>query len=563
MVDMNIAKRFQEEAKKDRVKLAVGATVLALLLLAVRFVISQNVDNPFIETFIYTPVLFVFVGVCTCFAFRLIKKMEHDSFGEGMHLIMESVPMPLFMLDQKSKLIYCNNSVLKLFGLSSKEEYYKQFFSFMPEYQADGRRSSEAIDDCLKKAWEEGVVTFNLLQKIPTCKEDTPAQITFVKVFFEGEDHFVGFIKDKRQAFALKKQEEAFRQRAGAIMDASPLLCAVFDKDSNVIEVNKAAEHLFGIPDRQIFVNRFNNFLPETQPDGANSFERSVETLNIALKEGSFRHEFWYQDLNGNPVPAEEFLHRIETDKESLVISFSRDLRDYYREKEKDKMVQQGVQSLSAQLNGHVSEQAAAVTQAAAAIEEMVANVESVTGALSKNAEHVRDLQAASEVGHNDLNDVAVDIRRVAEESESIMEINSVMSSIASQTNLLSMNAAIEAAHAGEAGRGFAVVADEIRKLAESSSNQSKTISTVLKNIKTSIDKITKSTENVLNKFDAIDEGITIVANQEGTMLNAMEEQKHGSKEVLRAISRVSEITTNVKNDAQYLVESNTKILNV
>jgi methyl-accepting chemotaxis protein len=66
------------------------------------------------------------------------------------------------------------------------------------------------------------------------------------------------------------------------------------------------------------------------------------------------------------------------------------------------------------------------------------------------------------------------------------------------------MNAAIEAAHAGEAGKGFAVVAGEIRKLAENSSNQSKTISNVLKKIKESINKITGSTDDVLRKFEAI-----------------------------------------------------------
>jgi len=130
------------------------------------------------------------------------------------------------------------------------------------------------------------------------------------------------------------------------------------------------------------------------------------------------------------------------------------------------------------------------------------------------------------------------------------------MQNIASQTNLLSMNAAIEAAHAGESGRGFAVVANEIRKLAESSAMQSKTISTVLKKIKGSIDTITKSTEEVLKKFDAIDAGVRTVAEQEGSILNAMEEQGHGSQQILQAMGQLNDLTQGVKREAREMVES-------
>jgi methyl-accepting chemotaxis protein len=105
----------------------------------------------------------------------------------------------------------------------------------------------------------------------------------------------------------------------------------------------------------------------------------------------------------------------------------------------------------------------------------------------------------ASEVGRDGLQGVAADIQEIARKSEDLLKINLVMKDITSQINLLSMNVAIEAAHAGEAGKGFAVVADEIRELAESSIEQSKIIGSVLKNIKASIDKITLSTENVLN----------------------------------------------------------------
>jgi len=212
-------------------------------------------------------------------------------------------------------------------------------------------------------------------------------------------------------------------------------------------------------------------------------------------------------------------------------------------------------------LNNHVENQSSNVSQASSAIEEMVANIHSVTETLEKNTDNVKTLKDASEAGRNGLEEMASDIQEIASESEGLMEINSVMENIASQTNLLSMNAAIEAAHAGEAGRGFAVVADEIRKLAENSSEQSKIIGSILKKIKNSIDKVILSTANVNRKFEAIDSNIKIVSEQEENILSAMEEQGKGSKQILDVVSNVNEITRQVKSGSNEMLEGANEVI--
>jgi methyl-accepting chemotaxis protein len=212
-------------------------------------------------------------------------------------------------------------------------------------------------------------------------------------------------------------------------------------------------------------------------------------------------------------------------------------------------------------LNEHITVQADNVAQSSAAIEQMIANIQSVTHTLVKNTANIATLSESSVAGRADLQKVSADIQEIAKESEGLLQINSVLQTIASQTNLLAMNAAIEAAHAGESGQGFAVVADEIRKLAVNSSSQSKTISSVLKKIKTMIDLITKSTGIVLEQFAKIEEEVQTVSNQESQIRNAMEEQGEGSRQILEAVTQLNSVSSLVRKTSSDMTSESKEVL--
>jgi methyl-accepting chemotaxis protein len=222
--------------------------------------------------------------------------------------------------------------------------------------------------------------------------------------------------------------------------------------------------------------------------------------------------------------------------------------------------MEQMIQNIE-RMKGYVEKQAESVSMSSSAIEQMLANIKSVTNTLIKNRDNVLDLNRASDVGRKSLEDTVSDITEISKQSEGLLEINDVMKNIASQTNLLSMNAAIEAAHAGDAGKGFAVVADEIRKLAEDSGSQSVTIGSILIKIKESIDIITESTNNALKNFSAIDNGVKTVSDQENNILIAMEEQNEGSKQILEAISRLNVISRQVKDESFEMHEGGKEII--
>ena len=211
-------------------------------------------------------------------------------------------------------------------------------------------------------------------------------------------------------------------------------------------------------------------------------------------------------------------------------------------------------------LNDSIADQAKCVADSSAAVEEMVSNIRSVTDILEKNSNSVASLGTESELGRAKINESVELSDLIMNQSAGLFEASSIIQNIASQTNLLAVNAAIEAAHAGEAGKGFAVVADEIRKLAEQSNTQGKNIGSQLSELQGIIQNVSDNTKAVQNQFEVIFNLTNKVQEQESVIKNAMDEQNAGSAQVLQSIAEIKTSAELVKENAGVLLNGGKQI---
>lgn len=208
-----------------------------------------------------------------------------------------------------------------------------------------------------------------------------------------------------------------------------------------------------------------------------------------------------------------------------------------------------------------ITDQAASVSEASSSIEEMVGNINSVTQSMEKMAEQFSELLAAAGVGKQAQNDSNGRIQQISERSKALLEANKVIANISSQTNLLAMNAAIEAAHAGDAGRGFSVVADEIRHLAENSAGKSKTIREEINAVQRAIDDVVVSTKGSTEAFERVSELIGETDALVRETHSAMVEQRTGSMQILEALKEMNSITNQVQDGSREMSAGNATVL--
>lgn len=185
---------------------------------------------------------------------------------------------------------------------------------------------------------------------------------------------------------------------------------------------------------------------------------------------------------------------------------------------------------------------------ASSAVTQMIGNIGSISHSIEKMAEEFHVLQDDVHNGILRQREVNEQIQKIEQQSKMLNDANDVISSIADQTSLLAMNAAIEAAHAGEAGKGFAVVADEIRKLSENSSAQSKNIGDQLMSILSSISSVVEASDISDKMFTRVSEKISGTGDLVNQIKLSMEEQAEGSKQVSEALGCMNEAAGKVKD---------------
>ena len=219
------------------------------------------------------------------------------------------------------------------------------------------------------------------------------------------------------------------------------------------------------------------------------------------------------------------------------------------------------------QINGRLSRlvsgiemQAASISESSEVITHMAKNTVKIAKTLDENNELIKTVYGQTKVGKDGARTANDIVKQIAEKSASLLEASQIIQNIASQTNLLAMNAAIEAAHAGESGKGFAVVADEIRKLAEGSNLQGKQIAAVIKETTEIISDITEAGSQAEKTFIDVYELVSQISEKEDSILEVMREQEENGKQVLDAIKRINDVTSEIKTGSAEMISGGSQI---
>ncbi|MBB6478963.1 methyl-accepting chemotaxis protein [Spirochaeta isovalerica] len=279
-----------------------------------------------------------------------------------------------------------------------------------------------------------------------------------------------------------------------------------------------------------------------------NSFINQLKAIVINIKNASMQTLRIRDELGANTEETASALVQISTNVSNM--------RNHITKLDENIISSVGsigeIDSNISGLNRQMHEQSAMVRQTSASVTEMISSIESVSKITRMKSESSEQLLKTSAEGEEQLRNTSRIFRaEIGDNVDRIGDMVSIISAIASKTNLLSMNAAIEAAHAGDSGLGFAVVADEIRKLAEESSRQVKEIKESIKGIIQGIDDTEKSITTTDEAFHMIKSEVGEVVSAFSEIYSSTEELSVGGRQILEAMTSLNDITVHISTSAE------------
>jgi len=206
-----------------------------------------------------------------------------------------------------------------------------------------------------------------------------------------------------------------------------------------------------------------------------------------------------------------------------------------------------------------IIEQTSATTESSAAIEQMVASIKNIETISEQRTKLSESLSETTDHGKNNMSGTVTAIQEIASSTSSIMELLNVINDIADQTGILAINAAIEAAHAGDAGKGFSVVASEISKLSETTAVNANSIAESLEEIISKIKFAEKSTDITRESFNELSKGVDLLIDSFKEMSGGIRELSAGTSEITTAISQLQTSSQDVNtsiHDIKYKADS-------
>jgi methyl-accepting chemotaxis protein len=187
--------------------------------------------------------------------------------------------------------------------------------------------------------------------------------------------------------------------------------------------------------------------------------------------------------------------------------------------------------------------QAASLEETAASLEEITSNITNNTQTTTQMADYGNKVKTSITLGQDLANKTVVSMEEINSETSAINEAITIIDQIAFQTNILSLNAAVEAATAGEAGRGFAVVAGEVRTLASRSAEAAKQIKNLVENAQRKTQEGKDIASDMIKGYTQLNENITITLDLIQNVTTASKEQATGMIQINDAVNNLDQIT--------------------